>query len=133
MMTYDEAAKLYKERWLLGKKHGDGQFPYDIRYEDDHFIQVTVPCVVCKTQETDVARVNKYINELIEGVDLGASWVAYGKRLKNGDVIPFQHRRLFVLDGNHRIEAKIAIGKYYTEVFIPKSNYDLYLREAHGE
>ena len=128
-MDYEQASTLFKERWHKGKAIGKCRFPYDFRYEGDTFILITVPIVTCRLEEVNTATVNKYIDQIVGGVQLDPGWVVYGKRLRNGEVTPFHYRRLRVLDGNHRISARQAIGQFYTQVYIPASNYNLYKRD----
>jgi hypothetical protein len=124
-MDYIEAKRLFEKQWVK-KKNQYCVFPYNKNYIDDEFIEVTVPIEDCKTQAIQSELVNKYINTLSKGVKFGPSWVIYGKRLKNGDVIPFWHKKLYVLDGNHRITSKLICGATMVNVIIPRSNYKLY-------
>lgn len=133
-MNYNEAAAMFEAQWQKRKDTlSECVFPYDKRYKDDEFVHVIVPCITCKLQATDTDRVNKYIDAMLLNDDFGPGWVAYGKRLSDGTVVPFEHKRLFVHDGNHRIAARQVMGKFYTEVVMPASNYDLYMREYNGE
>ena len=131
-MTYAEAADAFEKQWRKGHSAtpaSDCVFPYDIRYADDVFIETFVPIIACKLVTVDNGRVNKYIDIMLSGDNFGPAWVAYGKRLKDGTVTRFEHGKLFVHDGNHRITARHALACFYTLVVMPMSNYQLFMRE----
>ena len=134
-MNYTEAAIAYKKQWLDGKYANSNQecvFPYNLFYIDDTFVSINVSVEDCVCQMTDDVRVNKYINKIKENIDLGPAWVLYGKRLREGEVIPFWHKKLYVLEGNHRVVSRKKLGIKETEAIIPLSNYTVYTRDING-
>jgi len=66
------------------------------------------------------------MQQIKEGNDLGPSWVAYGKKLKDGYISPFWHMKFYVLDGNHRAKAKELLGYTTIDAVIPKSHLERY-------
>lgn len=133
-MDYSSAQIRHKEQWLLGRK-GDMEdeyvFPYNNNFESQEFIEAIIPIEHCVLQDTDTDLVRKYHTMLQEGHDLGPSWVAYGKVLRDGMIVPFWHKKFYVLDGNHRIQAKKNMQQT-TSVIVPKTCYELYVRNQHG-
>lgn len=131
-MTYVEAVAAFEKQWREGRTASSDKaspFPYDIRYEDDVFVETHVPIVACCLQEVEHSRVNKYIDIMQSGDNFGPAWVAYGKRLQDGTVEKFEHGRLFVHDGNHRVAARHALDCFYTTAIMPLSNYQVFMRD----
>ncbi len=127
-MNFETASNVFKKQWRFKETSCETQcvFPYNKNYINDEFIKIGVPLEDCLLQQTDKELVNKYTNEMLNGSNFSPSWVIYGKRLKNGEVIPFWHKKLYVLDGNHRLMSNKECGNTNVEVIIPLSNYKLY-------
>ena len=124
-MDYRTAKKLFTSRCPY-----NSVFPYT---ERDSFVQVTIPIRDIHFW-SETARRGEWwseysktvIQRLIEIPDLDPIWVKYlvfnGREWK-----PRWHKKMALVDGNHRTAAKIRRGDTTIEVFIPKKHYKAYL------
>lgn len=126
MMTYQEANLLFLKKYNNRNNEPKIVFPYNLHYKNDYFIEIELPTMLFKSQETDVNLINKYV-EVLKNNDMPNCWTTYGKKTKNGSIYPFWHGLFYILDGNHRYEAKKYLGYKKIKTFLPKSDYDLYL------
>lgn len=124
-MNYEEAAALFYTEHKLGRRGPLWQrdFPYGIRYQDDIFILNTVSVDKLKLQDTDLNVVNQYRQLIQSGIKMSPIWISVGKKLKSGEVVP-QHNGMYTIkDGNHRVQAHIALNLNEVDVIMPESHF----------
>jgi len=124
-MTFTEAHDIHHDQWEGLTSY---VFPFNYRYMKEEFIEVDISIVNCEKQQVEDERVDKYKKLLGDGVDLGPSWVSFGKLLRCGELNPHWHSKLYVLDGNHRLSAAKLLNRKTVTVIIPKIDYTYYKR-----
>lgn len=131
-MDYVAASKRFEKQWSPWECGAESAvtctFPYNILHKDEQFVSVIVPYKMCRMDVVLQPTVDKYAYDMSRGDELGPSWGIFGKKLQDGTVVPFWHNKIYILDGNHRMAARIKLNQEMVEVIMPQSSYDLYVR-----
>lgn len=131
-MEYETAFEEFEKQWSPWECGvGSGvhcTFPYNVLHNDEQFVSVMVPYEMCRMDVVLQPTVDKYAYDISHGDKLGPSWGIFGKKLQDGTVVPFWHNKIYILDGNHRMAARIKLKHEMVEVIMPLSSYELYER-----
>jgi uncharacterized ParB-like nuclease family protein len=75
--------------------------------------------------------VQEYMSMINEGVEFEPIWVQMGKRMKDGKINIFQHKKILAVDGNHRLHAYKRLGHTHINAVAPNSHLPL-MRALYG-
>jgi len=79
----------------------------------------------------DKDRLNRYVELIKSGVDMGPSWGVYGRFRRSGEFVePHTKGKISVLDGNHRALASKKAGKSHIMVIIPDISFNKYVEDT---